>query len=134
MELSDEGLLSINRNDLTELAQQYYDAEVAQRGLHFEPPSPEEALATDPELVLLETFLSPTEAKLGRGLLQSAGIPVYLDNELTSTWTGAGGLRLMVPPSFLQRAKEILEAPISDEDLLAEAAAADPIEPDEDEA
>jgi hypothetical protein len=33
-ELSDEGLLSIDRTDLIELAQTYYDAEVASRGLH----------------------------------------------------------------------------------------------------
>jgi hypothetical protein len=34
VELSDEGLLSIDRTDLIELAQTYYDAEVASRGLH----------------------------------------------------------------------------------------------------
>jgi hypothetical protein len=33
-EMSDEGLLSINRNDLTEPAQPYDDAEIGGRGLH----------------------------------------------------------------------------------------------------
>jgi len=33
-DLSDEGLLSIDRADLIELARTYYDAEVASRGLH----------------------------------------------------------------------------------------------------
>jgi hypothetical protein len=60
-ELSDDGLLSIDRKDLTEFAQQYYDAEFAQRGLHLESPDPVEA-APDGELVLVEAFLSPTEA------------------------------------------------------------------------
>jgi Putative prokaryotic signal transducing protein len=131
-ELSDEGLLSINRSDLTELARQYYDAEVAQRRLHSDSPDPTETATPDEELVVAETFLSLTEARLGRGLLRSAGIPVYLDNELTSRWTG--GLRLLVPASFLEQAKEILEARISDEDFLAQAEAAesaDPLEPDQ---
>jgi hypothetical protein len=132
-DLSDEGLLSIDRKDLTEFAQQYYDAEVAQRGLHFDSPDPVEA-APDDELVLIETFLSPTEANLARGLLRSADIPAYLDNELTSRWPSAGGLELIVPASFLEQAKTILEAQISEEELVAEAEAADPIEPDQDEA
>ena len=127
-ELSDEGLLSIDREELTELARQYYDAEVALRGLRSEPTNPMEG---DPEEVLVPaaTFLSLNEANLGRGLLQSADIPAFLENELTSAWTGAGGLRVMVPASYLEQAKEILEAQISDEDLLAQAEAADPIEP-----
>ena len=88
-ELSDEGLLSIDRNDLTELAQHYYDAEVAARGLDSE--SPLETEQPDEELVLVETFLSAEDANLGRALLRSAEIPAYLENELTSGWTGAGG-------------------------------------------
>jgi hypothetical protein len=69
-------------------------------------------------------------------LLRSADIPAYLESELTSTWTGAGGLRLMVPPSFVEQAEEILGSQISDEELLAQAEAADPVDvepaPDED--
>ena len=130
-ELSDEGLLSIDRNDLTELAQHYYDAEVAARGLDSE--SPLETEQPDEELVLVETFLSAEDANLGRALLRIAEIPAYLENELTSGWTGAGGLRLMVPTSLLEQAKEILDARISDEELIAQAEAAEPIEPVEGE-
>jgi len=39
----------------------------------------------------------------------------------------------MVPASFLEQAKEILEARISGEDLIAQAEAAEPIEPVEGE-
>jgi len=39
----------------------------------------------------------------------------------------------MVPGSLLEQAKEILEVRISDEDLLAQAEAADPIEHNEDQ-
>jgi hypothetical protein len=132
-DLSDEGLLSIDRMDLIELAQIYYDAEVASRGLH---PA-ELATSVEPgpkeDLVLAATFLSLEEANLGRALLRDADIPAYLENELTSAWTGTGGVRLMVPGSLLEQAQEILDARISDEDLLAQAEAAEPIEPDDQE-
>jgi hypothetical protein len=131
-ELSDEALLSIDRKDLIEVAREYYDAEVARRGLQSEEATPEAADAKE-ALVTVETFLSLEEAGLGRALLRSAEIPAYLENELTSYATGAGGLRLMVPPAYLEQAKEILESEISDEELLAQAEAAGSVEPDEDE-
>jgi len=129
-QLSDEGLLSIDRNELIELAQQYYDAEVSRRGLHTAPAAPAEETAEE-QLVPLSTFDSLEEADLVRALLESSEIPVRLDNELSSQWTGAGGLRLMVPASFLEQAEEILQAQISEDDLIAQAEAAEPVEPAE---
>lgn len=131
-QLSDEGLTSIDRRDLIELAQQYYDAEVSRRGLKTAPAAAVEE-SDEEELVLFSTFETLEEANLVRALLESAEIPVKLDNELSSQWTGAGGLRLMVPASSLQQAEEILQAQISEEDLTAQAEAADPIEPVPDE-
>lgn len=121
-ELSDEALLEINSEDLTEVAQQYYDAEIKSRGIADEPQS--EPDREGEELVLLTTFLSPTEADLATALLRSANIPANLENEHSSQWTGFGGLRLMVPASLLGEAREILESQISDEDLATEAEAA----------
>ena len=131
-QLSDEGLMSIDRGDLIELAQQYYDAEISRRGLKTTPAAPVEENAEE-QLVLLSSFDSLEEANLVRALLESAEIPVKLDNELSSQWTGAGGLRLMVPASSLEEAEEILQAQISEDDLAAQAEAADPIEPVSDE-
>lgn len=128
-DLSDEGLLSIDRADLIELAQQYYDTEVARRGLHTDAAKAAQESPVQEKLVAAATFLSFEEANLGRALLRSAEIPAYLENELTANWTGANGLRLMVPASFLEQAEEILEARISDEELLAQAEAAEPVEP-----
>jgi len=132
-QLSDEGLLSIDRNELIELAQQYYDAEISRRGLHTARPSPAEESAAEEQLVPLSTFESLEEANLVRALLESAEIPVKLDNELWSQWTGAGGLRLMVPASSLDQAEEILQAQISEDELIAQAEAAEPAEPVPDE-
>jgi len=128
-ELSDDGLLSVERQDLIELAQQYYDAEIARRGLQVSA-SPAEESPQGEELVPVATFLSLEEANLGRALLRSADIPADLENELSSTWTGFGGLRLMVPAAYLEPAQEILEARISDEELLAQAEAAGAVEPE----
>lgn len=134
-ELTDEALLSIDRKDLIEVAQQYYDAEIARRGLNSAQAT---SVEVDPkaELVPVATFLSFEEANLGRALLRSADIPAYLENELTPMKTGAEGVRLMIPPSFVEQAEEILDSRISDEELLAQAEAADPVDvepaPDED--
>ena len=130
--MSDEGLLSIDRDDLIEAAQQYYDAEVARRGLN---PDPATQAPADPEqeLVHVATFVSFEEANLAKALLRSADIPAYLENELSSTWTGLGGLQILVPAAFLEQAKEILDAPVSDEDLIAQAEAADAIDPAQEE-
>ena len=133
-QLSDEGLLSIDRDELIELARQYYDAEVSRRGLQSqdEPTEPEDE-STGDELALLATFDSLEEADLVRALLQSADIPAQLDNEHSSSWTGSGGLRLMVPASLLEQAEGILQSEISEDELIAQAEAADLVEPPEED-
>ena len=135
--LSDDGLLEIERNDLTEIAQQYYDAELRTRGLLTE-----EAPATGPvehnlkpseELVHLETFLNVQEAEMALTLLRSADIPAQLENEFSNFAAGAGALRLLVPAAFVEQAEEVLGAQISDEELLAQAEAAGSEDDDETE-
>ena len=122
-QLSDQGLLSIDRNDLTELARQYYDAEISSRGLAATSAAAEEE--SSETLVLLGTFTSLEEANLVRALLESADIPVKLESEFSSEWTGAGGLRLMVPAGSLEQAEQILQAEISEDELIAQAEAAE---------
>ena len=134
--LSDDALLDIDRDELVDAARPYYDAELAERQLA--PPETEESVAsavqsddsTDgapsqaadgPQLVA--TFLSLDEANFARGLLQSADITCSLQNEHGAQWAGNGALRLMVPTSAYDRACEILETEISEEDLIAQAEA-----------
>jgi hypothetical protein len=132
-ELSDEGLLEIQRDDLTELAQQYYDAELRARGLHEDPAppveTPEPDLKPEDELVEIGTFLSMHEADMALTLLRSAEIPVQVHNEFASSFSG-GGIRLLVPASYVEQAEEILASQISDEELLAQAEAAGSAETD----
>lgn len=155
-ELSDDGLLSITHEDLTELGKQYYDAELHRRGLRPEAslsqiqplePLPSEGLSSGSEnephaksniepgddWVVVARFLKRDDPDLARSVLESADIPVRLMEEFGSAYALVGGLRLMVPASFAEQAKEILGARVSDEDLLAQAEAAGPIEPADEE-
>ena len=125
--LSDAALLEINRDELVDAARMHYDAELAERDLA--PPDAEGDASvaeahghTEGDLQLIGTFLSMDEANFARGLLQSADIPCSLDNEY-SAFSGASALRLMVSAPDYERASEILETDITDEDLIAQAEA-----------
>lgn len=141
--LSDDALLEINRDELVDAARPYYDAELTERKLA--PPDAEESASSpdtsdDPgddapgqaesSLQLVATFLSLEEANFARGLLQSADIPCSFENEQAAAWSGIGDLRLMVPASAYDRACEILETEISEEDLIAQAEADETAAPD----
>ena len=123
--LSDEALLEVNRDELVEVAQQCYDVELAHRGIQREsqmPAAPEKPIESQ-EWVQAAAFLSAEEANLAHAMLESAAIPAHLESKNTSSWTGFGGLRLLVPSAFLEEAKVIIASPISEEELIAQAAA-----------
>jgi Putative prokaryotic signal transducing protein len=125
-ELSDDALLDLDRDDLVDLARDCYDAELARRGLRCSSSSPPATEVQDHgELVEVARFSSSFEADLAKELLASAAIPCYLENEIAGrTLRGADGfLRLFVPASLLENAREILDAPVSDEELIAQAEA-----------
>ncbi|MES1260870.1 MAG: DUF2007 domain-containing protein [Acidobacteriota bacterium] len=131
--LSDKALLATKRDDLVAAAQAVYDQELVRRGLnedgHGEIPEPEgdEApVAAPPDapaqerLVSVGSFTDMEEARMARGLLQSAGIPSGLENEKASMIA----LHLMVPESYEEAALQVLGGEISEEELAAQAEAA----------
>lgn len=126
--LSDAALLETNRDDLVAAARQCYDEEVARRGLNKpadEPVEGEVLPASEPEggpMVHIATYLMPEEASLARGLLQSAEIPFFLDNEMAPL--GGIQIQLMVPEAYEADAREILEHELTEEELAAQAEAA----------
>jgi hypothetical protein len=128
--LSDETLLSTDREALVENARGVYDEEVARRGLITPAAENAEAAAgipqiapgEDDELVVIATYNIPDEANLARGLLQSAEIPFLLQNDYVAL--GGIELKLLVPKSLEEQALEILAHEISDEELAAQAEAA----------
>lgn len=148
-ELSDEGLLAIDRNELTQIARDCYDHEVAGRHLQEESAPVGEAAppgAVEPEadpqegMAELAKCTSMEEAAFYRDLLRQAGIGASIPgrNAFSVNWGGVSSameVPLMVPESQLAEATEILEASISDEDLAAQAEAAAPkdTEPEEED-
>jgi hypothetical protein len=71
------------------------------------------------------SFSSTSEADLARALIESADIPCYLENELGGKdyLRAIEGFRLFVPAQLLEDAREVLRAPVSDEELIAQAEA-----------
>jgi len=124
-ELSDEALLELDRDELVDLARDCYDAELARRGLHRSSSSPPVTEVQDQgELIEAARFTSSSEADLARALLESAAIPCYVENEIAGkTLRVTDGLRLFVPVSLVENAREILDAPVSEEELIAQAEA-----------
>jgi hypothetical protein len=71
------------------------------------------------EWVLAAEFYSNARARVAHALLKSAGIPSFLKGTVTA-------IQLMLPPSYLEQAHELLDSQISEEDLAAQAEAAAP--------
>lgn len=134
--LSDDALLEMDRDELVDAARPYYDAELMERNLAPTESEGDPTLAsagiedrTEDGQQLVATFLSLDEANFARGLLQSADIAGTLENEHGAPWAGMGALRLTVPAAAYDRACEILESEISEEELIAQAEAESMEEP-----
>ena len=67
------------------------------------------------DLFIVAQYLVPTDAHLAQGCLAAAGIPaVVADDNLAQAYSliapAMGGVRVMVPESFLLQAQEVLAA------------------------
>ncbi len=130
--LSDEALLEIDTDELTELACRCHADELAKRGLDSVAADDEDVAEAGPgaaaeeeeELVCIVEYDYPDEADLARGLLEASDIPAKIESE-------PGVVRLMVPERFSKEALTMLVTPLSDEELAAQAEAA--ANPDEEE-
>lgn len=129
--LSEEGLREIDSRDLTETARACYEEELAKRGLTIEDGAPKlqpEPLMRDAGWVALDTF-NPEEIELVRALLEAEEIPTDMDPTPSENYPPqAAGSVLFVPEQFLARAREVLAADVSEEELIAEAEAEEPPE------
>jgi hypothetical protein len=127
--LSEEGLREINRADLTDAARACYDEELVSRGLTIEsPPQEVEPSTEDISWVPLGTF-NLDEIEQVRALLEFEGIPAGREPRPPGNYPPlAAGSNLFVPAPFLEQAREILAAQISEEELIAEAEAYQPPE------
>ena len=113
-ELSDEGLLEIDREDLMDQARQCYDEELQRRQLARPRSAPGRPPAQPKEMTVAASYPSSEEAKLARDLVAAAGIPAYLD-------AANVGFQLFVPADDLEAANAVLQAQVSDDDLATAA-------------
>lgn len=117
-DLSDEGLLEIEPEDLMEQARKCYDEELARRGLTREQPAPPHEVfeANTEAMVVAATYSTIEEAQLACDLVRAAGIRAGLGSQNNT-------VLLMTPAASLEDVQEILAAPpVSDEELAAAAA------------
>lgn len=131
--LSDEALLGTNRDELIEVAQLVYDEELAKRGLNAAPeaavakePAAEEPSPEEEDLVVVATYDDPAEAAEAKLTLDEAKIA----SRLVGDPTDMDGMRqeLLVPADELFKALDALGLHLSDEELAAQAEAAEPEE------
>ena len=129
-DLSDEALLEMNREELTAVAQEVYDEELASRGLAAEGEEAGAAAASTSEADLVEVarFDNTDELDLARALLKSANIPSFLssDPSLPGIFraTRSAWHELYVRSDDVEEALAVIESEISEEELAAQAEAA----------
>jgi Putative prokaryotic signal transducing protein len=118
--MSDEELAQIadSGDELSDVAQEAFQAEVARRGLKLSvaPPRGEDVFELN-DTVILRQFRDLPEALLAKGSLESAGIQAYLldDNMIRMDWFISnllGGIKLKVRAEDAEAASEILNQPI----------------------
>ena len=127
--MSNEELLALDTDDLTEVARQCHTDEVERRGLHLRKGREASAVVADEEGAWgsAGTFRSLHEAQLAHGLLQSAGIPAEVEsNSGDLLWMGSSAhklSRVLVPEELLDEAHGIIESHAVQEELAAQAGA-----------
>jgi putative signal transducing protein len=118
--MSDEelGQIADSGDELSTIAQEAFQTEVAKRGLKITiaPPRGEDVFEFN-ETVTLRQFRDLPEALLAKGSLESAGIQAYLvdDNMIRMDWFISnllGGIKLKVRAEDAEAASEILNQPI----------------------
>jgi Protein of unknown function DUF104 len=112
--MSDEELISLDREDLTDVALKVHDQELERRGLNLDAEV--EELAAEEPLTSLGSFDSLDEARTAESMLESASIPARLEND---TMRGRG-FQVMVPASMVEDAQQVLKgpAPVADTDAI----------------
>lgn len=108
--MSDEELLAMNPDELTDVARAVYDKELEDRGLNFEVPadesSPAEAAAEE-LWTAAGTYESADEAWRMHAVLESANIPSRIHNR-ERRGVQTRGFEVQVPASYLDDAHSLL--------------------------
>lgn len=127
-EYNNDELLELYRSGgLTEFATDVAKAELAKRRLDTAKPAPPPPAPSSLELedvpepviegdlVMIARLFDATEAEMLRGRLEAEGVPAMVADANTSRVNplfqlAIGGVRLMVPEKYLEKAHEVLKA------------------------
>lgn len=122
-EMSDEGLLSVNPDELVEVARQCYDSELRARSLTraaTEPAGESGPLDPSEPLVCVAAFFFKRDADLAQSVLESAEVPCFqpnrhmLDIDPALATAVLDGCQVLVPTSYAEQALELLAPMITD--------------------
>ena len=127
--MADEELLGMDRAELTDTARQCYDREMERRKIESTPEADEDRPgAPEPvegRWVCAGMFRTPDEGEAIRGLLESAGIAVRLeDGDLL--WLGSHSYtctRVIVPQVMENDAIGLIETQAAEQEFAARASA-----------
>ena len=128
--LSDQELLALfHSGDLIDLARDAAAEELRRRGVDLSKPAAElpadskdsvggaddEGASLSGDLVLIARFMNPVDAQLLQSRLEAEGVPaVVADDHIVQTnpflTMAVGGVRVLVPESQVERAREIARA------------------------
>jgi hypothetical protein len=108
--------------DLTDLARTALNNEIERRGLNFDlqVSQPAKDIIEDDELVTIRSFRDLPEALLAKGMLESAAIECFLENDnmVRLDWlisNALGNIKLQVKRNDAETALEILDQPVPDD-------------------
>src|SRR5262249_55517631 len=77
-------------------------------------PEDEPEPTIEGDLVEVARLLDPIEAEMLRGRLEAEGVPAMVADKLTATQVlyryTIGGVRILVPEAYLERAREVVKA------------------------
>lgn len=117
---SEELLRRFQSGLLTDLARTLVQEELARRGVSFPTLTDTEGdadvhAASGRDLFTVARYFIPTDAHIVQGCLMAAGVPaVVADANLVQTnsllTSALGGVRILVPASYLQQAREVIAA------------------------
>jgi hypothetical protein len=131
--MSDVELLDLDRDDLTEVAQNCLDQELQRRGLSRGQDGTALSAAVDDSegrWMSAGVFHTADEAQIVRGLLESNGIPARVFQDPGGIlWRGSSPIQttgVLVPEAMSDEAHGLIEAHLTEQELSARSAA-DPL-------
>jgi hypothetical protein len=116
--MPDDELLSLDREELTEVARACYDQEMLRRGLEGKAETADGASADEEPFVVVERYESAEAAWQIQATLEAANIPARVGDPQPGgaayPQMGIGNFAVAVPASFAEDARQLLNAEAPD--------------------